>query len=255
MITRYAAWIDGQGLQDIDPTLFITDIVEEEPDAPVEAVAHAGYSGSRVISRERRSLSVTIRFLIREYDVMRRRSILQKVRDWAHDGWLTTNEHQDQRLRVMCTKLPVISSALKWTEELGLTLTAYEQPYWQEQYAVVASATGTEGEISLRPMGTVPCRMEIDVKAGASPIGDVTIRVGEQAISFSSLGLKANETMQISYNDQGIMMAQIGNDGVLSKRTPTSADDLWLAPNADNRISFSANNPVTVTVKARGLWR
>ena len=163
MITRYGVWIDGQGLQDIAPAIYITDIIEEAPDEPFETAPLSGYEGSRITSRARRSLMVTVHFAIREYDVMRRRGILQKVREWAQDGGLTTSEHQDQRLRVVCTGLPVISSAQKWTEQLAVQFTAFALPYWQDMYPVTASGGGTNGTLYLRPMGTRPCRLEFTV--------------------------------------------------------------------------------------------
>ena len=47
MITRYNAWIDGVGLQDIDPEIYIMDIEESAPAVEVIAVGRAGRAQGR----------------------------------------------------------------------------------------------------------------------------------------------------------------------------------------------------------------
>ena len=72
MITRYRVWLDGQGLSEMDPSIIVTDVTESEPEMHLSAVARAQGDGMLVTRRSRRSLSVTVRFLIREYNPLRR---------------------------------------------------------------------------------------------------------------------------------------------------------------------------------------
>lgn len=255
MITRYGVWIDGQGLQDIDPAIYITDIIEEAPDEPFETAPLSGYEGSRITSRTRRSLMVTVHFAIREYDVMRRRGILQKVREWAQDGWLTTSEHQDQRLRVVCTGLPVISSALKWTEQLAVQFTAFALPYWQEIYPVTASGGGTSGTLYLRPMGTRPCRLEFTVTGKGVSATRIIVKANGKKLQFEGIAVTKDAPLVVEYTDDGILTAKCGNTGVLGKRTLGSGDDIWLDPNKENKITYESDAAIGITLKARGIWR
>jgi hypothetical protein len=257
MITRYGVWLDGQGLQDIDPTVAVVDIIENVPDMQLETVAKGVYAGSRVITNERLALSVEVRFMVREYDVMRRRSILQKVRDWAKDGWLTTTDHQDQQLKVICTGLPVVSSAQKWTDVLTVVFTAYGMPYWQEAYPVTVSGTGTKDTLTIRPMGTMPCRLEFTATTKGLSVSKIVVKVNDQKMQFEGLTVTADDPLVVAYTDEGYLTAKCGSAGVLGKRTDDSADDLWLEPNKDNKVTFEATTglSISVTLKARGVWR
>lgn len=256
MMTRYRAWIDGQGLQDVDPTVIITDIRESKPEESIITAGNAYRDGLRVLRRRREALSVTIRFMIREYDVLRRKSVLSRVLEWASDGWLTINDRPDQRLRVVVEDVPAVTSALKWTDELSITLTAYAMPYWQSVYAANAHASGTEGSTYLRAEGDMPCRLEVSAaNTGSAALNALTIRAGNAYFAFEGLGLAPGKTLEISYDDEGMQTMTIGGVSVMGKRTAASADDLWLQAYQSNLITFTADQTASITFKARGLWR
>ena len=143
MTTRYRVWLDGQGLQDLDPCIIVSDIQELSPDMDVQTVSRVHGDGMRVIKRKRRTLTVAVRFYIDEYDTVRRKAIMQKVVGWAcRGGRLSINDRPDQYLQVETDPLPALTSAQQWLGEQIMTFTAYGAPYWQEVHPVTASDSG-----------------------------------------------------------------------------------------------------------------
>ena len=254
MLTRYRVWLNGQGLHDIDPTIIITDVQESKPEESVTTVGVGVRDGLRILNRRRDSLSVGIRFELREYDTARRKAIYDKIVSWACDGVLTISDRPEQQLRVACDEVPTVSSALRWTSALTIIFTAYTQPYWEEVHPVTAVYTGSNGTVTIRPMGNMPCMLEADVyNTSGGTINTLTISANGSAFSFASLGLAAGATLAIAYED-GILSAKIGAKSVLSARTEASSDDIELSAQT-NTVAIQAGGNVKVTIKARGRWR
>lgn len=255
MITRYQAWLDGQGLHDIDPTIIITDIQELVPEDNIATAGIGVRSGLRVLRKQRDSLSVSIRFMIREYSTARRKAIYDEIVTWAHDGILTINDRPDQRLHVVCEILPTVPSALQWTNNLTITFTAFTLPFWEAVYPTTATVTGSSGTATLYIMGNEPCNLEADVQnTSGGTINTLTISANGTAFSFAGLGLDSGQTLSILYED-GILAARIGTRGVLTTRTETSSDDIILKPCTSNAVTVQAGGSVKAIIRARGLWR
>lgn len=255
-LTRYTCAINGQGLQDIDPTIFITDIQESAPKIKTQTVSNAIHDGLRLTRVQRQSLSVSVTFCIREYDTERRKAIADKVCEWAQDGWLTIGDRMWQRLLVTCDRLPVITSALKWTDHLTVGFTAYALPYWQAMFPATVTFSGTNGVVSITPDGTADCFLEAEVKAEAGTVDIVGLSANGRFISFNGLGLTQGKTLSIGYDDANhLQYMRIGDTPVFSKRIRESADDLILHPKRPNSIGLEASGRSTFIIRARGLWR
>lgn len=255
-VTRYACAIDGHGLQDIDPTIYITDIQETAPKVKATTVNSALYDGLYLTRMQRQSLAVTVSFEVHEYDVARRKSVAEMACEWARNGWLTINDRPGQRLWVVCDRLPVVTSALKWTDTLTIGFTAYALPFWQEAYPATAIFSGTSGSISIAPAGTRDCYLEAEITATGGTVNTLTLAVNGRTFAFSGLGLTKGQTLSIAYDDEHHLQSmRIGNASALSKRTAASADDLLLEPRKPNAVTITANTAVKATIKARGLWR
>lgn len=256
MNTRYTCSIDGQGLQDIDPTIFITDIQESSPKIRTQTANNALYDGLRLTRVQRQSLSVSVTFCVREYDTARRKAVAEKACEWAKDGWLTINDRPGQRLRVVCDKLPVITSALKWTDELTIGFAAYAFPFWEEAFPAKASFSGASGGVNLAPAGNIDCFLEAEITATGGTVNTLTVEVNGEFFTFNALGLGNGKSLSIGYDDEHhLQYMRIGSMSVLSKRTAESADDLKLHPRRPNTITVTANAAVKAVFKARGVWR
>lgn len=255
-LTRYACAVDGLGLQDIDPTIHITDIQETAPKVRADTATNALYDGLRLTRLLRQSLSVSVTFEVHEYDAARRKAVAQRACDWARDGWLTVSDRPGQRLRVVCDRLPVVPSALKWTDRLTIGFTAYDLPFWQEQYPVTATFSGDNGGVIIVPTGNRACCLEAEITATGGTVDHLVLSVGGRSLAFSALGLTGGQTLSIGYDDERhLQYMRIGDASALSRRTPESADDLLLQAREHNAVAISANAPVRVTIRARGLWR
>lgn len=248
-MTRYRVWLEGHGLQDIDPAVIITDVQEQNPDLTIETAQTAG-NGLRLLRKSRRSLSVLVRIVIREYDVARRKRVCQRIAAWARDGGkLALNDRPGQYLKVDCDQLPHISSALQWLEEIPIVFTAREDPYWQEDTRAFASASGTSGSATICPIGdkrSVPLEASV-VNVGAGTLTAVSITAGGQTMRFTGLAVAPGAAMTISVKD-GLLDLPVAN------RTEDSADELLIPCGEYSTVTFTADQTVSAKFYARGAW-
>lgn len=250
-MTRYHVWLNGLGLQDIDPTVYITDVQEYAPEPLLTTAPRALGDGLHVLRQSRQSLSVAVRFALREYQPARRSAILQKIRGWAAQGGsLTTSQRPGQRLMVDPAALPA-HSALRWTEELTLLFTARIAPYWEEAYPVQSSVP-----ITLTLPGDAPAApMELRWPCTATASADMTITTPLSSLSFHALPAIVGQELVISHK-AGVLTAFIGETDVLPCRTPESSDDLLLPCGTPALVSVKVNGADAqgCTVSARGRW-
>lgn len=260
MNTRYAVWLDNHGLHDLDETILITDIQEASPRMRITTADNARYEGQRVIRHTRQSLSVTISFLIREYDAARRKALCTQVCVWAaNGGWLTTSDRPSQRLQVLCESLTAASS-LHWTEPLSITFTAYEQPYWQDEHPVLYPAdvaAGVESILTLMPQGNAPHTfLEADIiNTASSTMTELSIRAGDAQFHLAdSALLPAGETLHIAYDRHGFLTIRNGSTSMLHARSASSSDDLLMAPGQACDVGVTCSQRAHVVLKTRGLY-
>ena len=248
MRTRYTVYINGKGLQDIDPNIVITDIREKAPTLSTTTDGKMGH-GTRYISAYRSSLAVGIRFMIREYDVAKRRDICSRIRAWASEGYLTDSEHQGQRLYVVCTSMPNVDSAMKWTAELDLTLTAYDVPFWENETASKVSGNGASGALGLGMTGTTDAPLNVTVTA-SNAITDFSITANGKTLTLAGLNCKR---LEITHDVRDIVKMTADGASVLNCRTAGSADDV-VVHYGGNSIGYTCNANCTVICTARGRY-
>lgn len=244
--------LNGVELGSLDPRLYIQDI-EEHVKTRADTADRPG--GLRLSGKPARtSLTVTVRFMIKERDRAARQRIIGGVNAWAREGWLQVSTRPGQRLYVTCAQ-PADSETLRWSAEMQVSLTAYEQPYWQDQYAQSARLQGAEGAASLRPTGTRPCHLEAEiVNRSEGAVDSLSLTVNGESLFFSGLGLVAGQALRIDHDGRGWLRARIGGAGRLSCRTPESADELTLYPARENEIAFAADGACDVTLWGRGNY-
>lgn len=248
MKTRYACWLNGHGLQDLDPAIYITDIAEAAAKVRTQTATKAKGDGTILLRRARQSLTVTIQFAIREYDTARRKAVMEKIVRWADDGWLTINDRPDQQLWVTVDALPTITSALKWADILTIALTAYEMPYWLSQWPPQASTSAaTSAKVNLSPAALAAhAYLEAWVtNHGTSPMTKLSISTDDGEITLDGMSLGAGKTAAICYDSRGILTLPV------AYRTGDSSDELTLTPGKPNPIVIKADQPVSVLLKAR----
>ena len=228
MITRCMCALNGQGLQDIDPTIIVTDIQESVPLSAFSTAANVRRDGTRLLRTRRKAVAV-------------------RVCDWAREGFLTVGDRPGQRLYAVCDSLPVIPSALRWTDRLTVEFTAFALPYWQDVSPARAAFQGTAGKTVLIPGGTAPCFLEAEIEA-EGPVNGLTVAVNGSMFRFTGLALQRGDKTQRQF-------MRIGGRSVLMCRAADSADDLTLLPRTRNEIAVTADGPVNARFFGRGLYR
>lgn len=243
MQTRYAAWLDGLPLHDISPSIYVTDIQESEPQMDIITSARALGDGLHMVRKARKSLSVVVYFVIREYDTARRKAVLQDVIAWARNGtYLSISDRPDQRLKVEVDKYPTITSAMDWTQELAITFTAYTFPYWE---SALVEKVHTSSSAKLIVAGNAP-RAPVDATITTSA-SSVVIKAGESVISLVGVG----GIVRIRHDSAGILRITQDGTPILSRRTPASSDDLYAIPGKENDFSVTGG---TAVFSVRGVW-
>lgn len=257
MMTRYEAWLNKKSLSAIDPAIYIRDIAYEAPRFVITASDKPKGNGQRVTRCRVQSTSVTISIEIRERDVARRNEICQRVQAWAAKGGkLTTNDRRGQQLNVICENPTTVSSALKWTQVLPMTFTAYEQPFWEDEHPRKAVLEGTNDKGTLYAPGNgAQTRVEVQVENKSSgAINTLTLKAGGTTFEFTGLGLAAGATLNIDHDEMGLLRIRVGEESKMHCRTAASDDELLIETGAYSEVSAAAGGTVKATFKARGLY-
>ena len=147
-MNNFDCTLDGVALSSLSGRICILDIAEDAPRMHETTLPlHSG--GQHVLTRERQSISIRVRFAIHEERPALRSAIAASIRAWAADsGYLTITARPGQRLHVSCTETPAFSGN-DWTEELTLVFTSTHTPWWED--AETTSASGTDARIPLSP--------------------------------------------------------------------------------------------------------
>lgn len=258
MITRYRVWMDGRALDAVDEAVCILDIQESAPSVNVKTQAPARGDGLRMLRRSRERLDVTISLAIREQDVTRRKEIAGRINAWAQGKYLAVNDRPTQQLAVLLTTPVMVSSALKWTDTLRLTFTAYESPWWEDAFPssarMSAGATGS-GTLPL-PGNLGNARVEVHAEAMAA-CSNLTLNCGRTQLRFEGLNMVAQETLHVHYKD-GVQRITITGPGgercALAMRTTDSDDDLLAASGGVTAVSYVADGSMRVVFSGRGRF-
>lgn len=252
---RFDAAINGVSLSWLDPYIMLADIDERQPEYRQEITARAIRSGQRISARTRLSLTVALKIHITTPNVLTRSHVMQILTEWVGDGgWLTINTKPDQRLYVYPDPIPAMGSHLSWTDEIEVTLTAYERPYWEQMYPTVTVITGT-GE--LVPIGTIPeAYVEVDVtNKGAGDLTTLTATCATTRIKLEGLNVLPGEHVKIAYTDKDVLTITAAGVSALANRTADSSDDLIAYTRQSNIITVEADQDVMAEFSARGRWR
>ena len=251
MMTRYACRLNGIDLSSIDPAIYVLDVSTVSPVRDLATTPLAGRNGQRITKRTTNSLSVEVKFEIHEQNTVRRALIAEKVTEWAIlGGILTTNDRPERRLHVICETLPNFS-ALRWTNSLTATFTAFEIPFWESEYPQNVMIDGN-GEAQ---MFADDSRVWASVtNAGTDAITTVDLTAGQTALHFSGLALSSGSSLEVGTDEHGVFYARIGSESVLSKRTAESSDELRLEAGKFGKLSVSTNGKAKTRFGVRGYY-
>ena len=250
------AWMDGNALTDLHPMLFLEEISCTPAEATFTTSVTARRHGERLLNTRRTTPTVTITLRILTEDRVSRQTVYQRLVTWASGRELRISDRPGQALHCVCTKLPEMSSVMKWTEPFSLTLSGFEHPFWEETVPSLLSISGSSGSGDLYIPGNggeVYGEVTVTPPSG-STLNTLALTVGSTSMSFSCLGATLANPMTITYDANGIQSIRVGSTSAMSKRSGTSADDLIGICGKINEISFTANVNVTAVFRFRGAW-
>lgn len=263
MLLRFEATMNGKKFSRIAEECILVDIVEDAADMAVDTAAQAGRDGMRVLSRYRKSLSVTLSFVIRTQDIRKRAEIMRKVAEWAGSGGkLEINPRPGKYLTVQVGTPPAIGSHLKWTEELTLSFVAYETPYWLSDvsHAVATAAQGNGSHVAADVYavgGNVSnADASLTLIAPTGTLTALTITCGGTEIEFAVFPAISPVYVAIG-RENGVFFARnmLDNKSLLPYRTPESSDDLHAQCGVEN-VPFQvvADTALTGAVTFAERW-
>ena len=255
MISRYAVWLNDIALTAISPAIYISDIAYQAASPSRSTSAYAGGDGQYSSDTDTIDANrIAVTFMIREYNTQRRQFVLQDVIAWAaKGGWLETSDRFGQHIYVRCTRIPGITSVMRWTDSLQIEFTAYDYPFWTDKEPVEVSVNaGETGTLFLH--GVRKSCVEA-VISSSDPIGSVSLTCGDTSIQLSNLGLSANSVITIDYTDNHhILQIKSGDVSLLANRDPASDDDL-IAEVGENALSFQSDSASAVCLfKVKGVY-
>ncbi len=251
MMTRYTCALNGAQLHDVDERIHITDVKEPAPRLRITTAA-VPVDGLRLLRSARESVTVQVTFLIREYDVVQRRTVLQNVCAWAaRGGVLTTGDRPGQQLHVRCTGLPQYG-AMAWLDEMILTFTAYDVPFWEQTEAV--KVTASDSAELLLPGTAEHCPVNCTVQnAGDAPLTQLHLQSGDTALQLEGLQIEPGAEVTAAVED-GHLRIHSGGESLLHCRTAESSDLLLGRCGESCAVSVSGDQPVLATFWARGRF-
>lgn len=260
-------------LSSLSDKIIVRDILEEPIDQEIYKTPIAMNAGQRVSNVVRRALSVRVVYVIRERDPRKRAEIQSDIAAWARDGGVLAvnyRTYQDlnygisTQLHVVLEVPPVQDSALKWTQDLSMTFTAYNPPYWESATSVGAQINTSYnstlgfyvGGTSLLSLGNAP---KSPVTAAVDNVSDdvltsLTIISKHCSFKFVGLNIRPGGTVYVEYDENGMLKIRDNNNiSLLPARTADSNDDLYAIPGM-NSFTINSNVQVSGYLYCRGLY-
>lgn len=252
MISRYAAWLNDEALNLVNPNIYVADISYSPMERKWNTTRLGSRNGVYSTGDYLESNSVTIAFELREYDTAKRQSAMQDIIRWCADGgWLQTSDRPLQRIYVRCTRLPAVTSVMKWTDIITIEFTAFDLPYWQYLIPNTAQLSDSVHEELFNP-GAFPANVTAEITAGAAITG-IALHCADTEITLTGLTVASGDKITVSYtDDHHLLEIKQGNTSILSKRTAGSSDDLTAAPGL-NEVWFTADGTAGCVMSVRGL--
>ncbi len=264
---RFDVKLNGTSMASLADEIIVRDIIEESADMDVVTVPRGERAGLMVTQSKRQSLSVRVIYRIRTQDIIRRTEVRDLIATWcANGGALQINTRPNVRLYVVPAVPPSVNSGLKWEQDLALTFTAYEQPYWED--VTPTSVTGKVAKLHsgeywladiITPPGNVshvPATMTLFV-VGDSPLTHMTIKCDDTMFEFVGMDIAPGGAILIFYDAQDrLRVEDFMRQGasLLKYRTAQSNDDLLFRTGIANNFSISADAEMNITMDTRGRW-
>lgn len=251
MTTQFDCTLNGVSLSSLNDCICITDIIEDAPLLHETTLPlHSG--GQRVLTRERQSLSIRVRFAIHAESPALRSAIAAIVRRWAtSSGYLTISTRPGQRLHVSCPGLSTLSGT-DWPEELTLLFTSTQTPFWED--AETTSAKGTDVVYLNVPGNADSTPVEVVlINTSAATVTAVSVICGLTRVNFENIALPSGGQLVIS-RVNGAFTANLDGNSILKYRTMDSTDELLAPCGQTATMYFTPSQSLYAFYNVRGRY-
>lgn len=262
MVARLSAMLDGIAPDAAAPDAVLVDVIENAPEETLRTMKR-GSAGLCVTEKRRGSLSVTLSFALRTRSAQHRAQALEQLRAWAQGSCLTLGHRPDRLLRVRCTSLPAMGSALCHADTVQAVLTAFDVPYWQHAHLSRLSLEG-EGAMqgALYVPGTAPASpLFVSVQSlSDGQVDTLRITCNDTVAAFAGLALTRGDTLTLRWDDADRMIARVlspsGEErSVLDCLEPTSHDQLLCVCGKASTVRVEGGDAaLSAVVSARGRY-
>lgn len=268
----YDVSLGGVSIHSLADEIIVRDIVEKPAKMDMQTSKRALHAGTRVANHIRRSLSVDVVYVIRAEDSERRAEIAGLIAGWVGSGgWLEISTRPGKRLYVRPSDFPSLGSSLRWTEDITMTLTAYEQPYWEDKddVSVGIAAAWSDANNSyyganvIKPAGNVekvPLTLMAWNTGDENPITYIKIVADSTFFEFENIHLEPGGMfagmLEIVYTDDDVLSIKdfMMDVSLMGNRTAESSDDLLVRCGKNNQLHVYADGPCQVFFYAKGRW-
>lgn len=244
MRTKTWVMLGGKQLDEIDKTEeYPGDIVIQKVECKAAKTSMTATSrlgpGQRLSARHRDYQEVLVTFTIRlrKGRFRERTRLFEQISAWATEGqWMRTSMKPDRRLYIDYIELPDEGNGRDFGQEYKLTLRAYSNPFWQELDENKKTQSGAKGSMTCEVPGNAQTVMNVSMKnVSGKSISTATVKAGSSTIAFKELEFQGNDELVIDHTAEGLLRLRIHKASgswvnVMNKRTPASADDLYMNP-------------------------
>lgn len=263
MFLRFEAMNGGAKFSEIDDNVILLDIIEEPAKVDVQTSPIAGGPGSKVTSIRRTALSVRLSYVIRTQDPVKRAELRDKVAQWAFQASLLEINTRPGKCLSAKAYIPTAQgSSLRWTDELSVTFTAYELPYWFDSQISTIECTTDDfkltGARAITPTGadvSIPISCYVTVM-GSEKLTDLLLRVGNTELQMRGLDIASGSMLMVeSLTGHDLTIRDVSTgQSYLGTRTEDSSDALMALPNVPNPLQAEANVKCMLMFYWSGWW-
>ena len=244
--------------------IIIREVHEDAPTLEILNGERPGRAGQLVLGRKRQSLKVTMECLITEiHNLQTRAEKAQALAQWANGKVLTLTNHNNQRLNGHLTAVPTLGEVRDYNSPLRVEFTADVIPYWENTTEYSRSLSLQNGFSSFTVPGTAPTPVRLEIKPTGGTMHEFTFRLATSqaglstapVLTLSDMSISTSQTLYIDRDERDNLYIRVGSASAMSKRTPSSPDDLIAIPASTNTyMQWSADVAHNSTLKVRGRW-
>ena len=248
----------GKQLDTLDRSIVIHEVDPGHAQEDVTAVDKMGGFGQTITATHWRPLEASVTYAIDIYKtkMKKRREVFDLVNAWAaNPGYIKMPETMgDRRLYADKIVLPNSGDLWNWLADYTIVFRALSVPFWEDSTETTQTVKKIKADYTtLDVPGTAPTVLNLNFEnISGKTITYVNIRVNNDPwMTFTGLNLAADETLQISHDEKGVISFKAGRRNVIKIRE--GADDLYLNPGS-NKITIDAQRNGKLTLSTRGRW-